>query len=243
MVKTANDILDINPLERMDKLDEITYAKKGTIAAKRKELEEFEKTKKIEIEELDNKKRKELEDLDKRKQKDLSDLDQKRKELHELESRKIKEIEETQKLIDQSFQDLMRHKRIILQEEDEIKVKSKNKEDKKDINLEDVANTAPKIIPEGVNSNYSKFFENFQEPKRLYDVTNNAFYSGLTELRNRAASGQITPEEELFVERLKNQFEQFNNNQVYVERDENKYVKRSMQIIDQIGKYQRLKID
>jgi len=260
MVKTANDILDINPLERMDKLEEISSAKKDTIAAKRKELEKFEKDKKIEIDEIDDKKRKELEELDKRKQKDLEDLDKKRKELRELEARKIKEIEETQELIEQSFQDLMRHKRIILQEEENIKtqnkakdnaeenieedIKSKHKIKKdKELNLEDVANTAPKIVPEGVNTNYDKFFENLQEPQRLYDVTNNAFYSGLTELRNKAASGQITPEEELFVEKLKSQFEQFNNNQVYVEKDQNQYVKRSMQVIDQIGKYQRLKVD
>lgn len=135
----------------------------------------------------------------------------------------------------------MRHKRIILQEEDDIKVKSRIKDDK-ELNLEDVANTAPKIVPEGVNTNYGKFFENLQEPQRLYDVTNNTFYSGLTELRNKAANGQITPEEELFVEKLKNQFEQFNNNQVYVEKDQNQYMRRSMNIIDQIGKYQRLKL-
>jgi len=239
MVKTTNDILDIDPLERMDRLDEINTEKKKTIAAKKKELEEYEKNTKIEIEDIDNKKRREIDDLEKRKQKELDDLDKKRKELHDLESKKIKEIEETQELIEQSFQDLMRHKRIILQEEDDIKSKSKDEE----LSLEDVANTAPKIIPEGVNTNYSKFFENLEEPKKLYDVTNNAFYSGLTELRNKAASGEITPEEELFIQKLRSQFEQFSNNQTYVEKDQNQYVKRSMQVIDQIGKYQRLKTD
>lgn len=241
MVKTANDILDINPLERMSKLDDISKEKRGSIAAKKKELEEFEKDTRRDIEEIDQKKRKELEDLDKRKQKDLEELDKKRKELHDLESKKIKEIEETQRLIDASFQDLMRHKKMLLQEADEeIKRQTKPKEDK-DITLEDVANTAPKIIPDGANANYGKFFENLQQPQRLYDITNNNFYSGLADLRNKAATGQITPEEELFVEKLKNQFEQFNNNQTYVEKDQNQYVKRSLNIIDQIGKYQRFK--
>jgi hypothetical protein len=137
----------------------------------------------------------------------------------------------------------MRHKRILLQEADEEIKKQKNYKDSGEKNLEDVANTAPKIIPDGVNTNYNKFFENLQQPQKFYDITNNGFYSNLTDLRNKAATGQITPEEELFVERLRNQFEQFNNNQTYVEKDQNQYLRRSLNVIDQIGKYQRLKID
>jgi hypothetical protein len=239
MVKTSNDVLDINPLERMDKLEEISTEKKNTIAIKKKELEELETSKKIELEEWDQKKHRELEELDKRKQRELENLDKKRKELHDLEAKKIKEIEETQELIEQSFQDLMRHKRMILKEEDDNNKKNSNTE----MSLEEVAKTAPNIIPEGANVNYNKFFENLQAPQKLYDITNNTFYSGLTDLRNRAANGQITPEEELFVERLKSKFEQFNNNETYLEKDQNQYVRRSMNVIEQIGKYQRLKID
>jgi len=243
MVKTTNDIMDITPLERMEKLEEISSEKKSSISAKKKELEELEKSTRMEIDELDKKKRKEIDDLEKRKQKELGDLDKKRKELSEMESKKIKEIEETQDLIERSFQELMRHKRIILREEDEKERKKKGEE----INLEDVANTAPKIednIPKG-NMNYSsnRPFETLAEPQRLYDITNNNFYTGLTELRNKAATGQITPEEEMMVERLKDKFNSFNNNNDYLERDQNQYVKRSMNIIEQIGKYQRLKID
>jgi len=241
MVKTANDILDINPLERMEKLEEIGSEKRSSISAKKKELEELEKSTKTEIDEIDRKKRKELEELDKRKKKELDELDKKRKELSEMESRKIKEIEDTQELIERSFQDLMRHKKIILAEEDELNKKKKSSEE---MNLEDVANTAIKMderIPKG-NMNYSRrTFENLEEPKRLYDVTNNNFYTGLTELRNKAATGQITPEEELLIDRLKEKFENFNNNNDYMERDSNQYVRRSMNIIEQIGKYQRAK--
>ena len=241
MVKTANDILDINPLERMEKLEEIGSEKRSSISAKKKELEELEKSTKTEIDEIDRKKRKELEELDKRKKKELDELDKKRKELSEMESRKIKEREDTQELIERSFQDLMRHKKIILAEEDELNKKKKSSEE---MNLEDVANTAIKMderIPKG-NMNYSRrTFENLEEPKRLYDVTNNNFYTGLTELRNKAATGQITPEEELLIDRLKEKFENFNNNNDYMERDSNQYVRRSMNIIEQIGKYQRAK--
>jgi hypothetical protein len=240
MVKTTDDVLDINPLERMEKLEEISQEKRETISSKRKELADFERTKKIEIDELDNRKRRELEELDNRKKKELDALDKKRKELAELESKKIKEIEDTQQLIERSFQDLMRHKRILLQEDEEKNKKSPNE----GMSLEEVASTAPKmehsIVP---NMNYGKFFENMQAPQRLYDVTNNNFYNGLTELRNRAASGQITPEEEMFVARLRNQFEQFNSNDTYVEKDQNQYIKRSISVIDQIDKYQRMKMD
>jgi hypothetical protein len=245
MVRTSTDILDINPLERMDRLEDITNEKKSTIASKRKELEELEQSKKKELEELDQKKRKELEELDKRKKKGLEDLDNKRKELQDLETQKLKEIEETEELIDKSFQELMRHKRILLQEEDDSNRKKKstqeNQDNNKEINLEDVANTASNIAPKGNNMDYGKFFENLQTPQRIYEVTNQSFYGGLKELRNRAANGEITPEEELFIDRLKNQFEQFNNELSYIEKDQNQYVKRSMQVIEQIGKYRRLK--
>lgn len=229
--------MDINPLERMDRLEEISGEKRNAIATKKKELEDFENSKKREFAEMDEKKRREIEDLDKKKQKELDNIDKKRKELQELEMQKIREIEETQDLIDRSFQELMRQKRIILKEEDEHSKKNSNAE----MSLEEVAQTAPNIIPEGANTNYNKFFENLQEPQRLYDITNNTFYSGLMGLRNRAASGEITPEEEMFVERLKSRFEQFNNNETYLEKDQNQYVRRSMNVIEQIGKYHRLK--
>jgi hypothetical protein len=244
MVNTTNNLTDINPLERIDQLEEIGNEKRGTIAAKRKELEELEKNKKKEIEDLDQRKRRELDELERKKQKELGDLDKKRKELRDLEDVKIKEIEETQELIERSFQDLMRHKRELLREEDEEKAKKviKDKESSSPT-LEEVASTAQNIIPEGANANYSKFFEKLQEPQRLYDITNNQFYSGLTELRNKAAQGQITAEEEMLVERLRDRFEQFNSNQTYMEKDQNQYVKRSINIVEQIGNYQRLNRD
>jgi hypothetical protein len=245
MVKTTDDVRDITPLERMDRLEEIGNEKRGTIAAKKKELEEFEKSKKKDIEELDQKKKREIEDFDKRKQKDLEDLDAKRKELKDLETKKLKEIEETEELIETSFQELMRHKRIILQEEDD-KDRKKNQASaqSKEDNLEDMTGNAPKISQDLKNVNYSRFFENMQAPQRLYDVTNNNFYQGLTGLRNKAASGEISPEEELFIQKLRGRFEQFTQNQEYLEeKDQNQYVRRSMNIIDQIDKYQRLKID
>jgi hypothetical protein len=241
MVKTAIDILDIDPIERMEKLEEISSEKRSTIAAKKKEFEELEKSKRKELDELDKKKRKEIDDLESKKKKELDELDKKRKELSDLETKKIKEIEDTQELIEKSFQELMRHKRIILQEE--VESDNKKKFDEK-TNLEDMANTASQLnsnIPRG-NMNYSsRRPDMLQEPQRLYDVTNNNFYTGLTELRNKAASGQITPEEELIISRLKDKFENFNNNNSYVEKDSNQYIKRSMQVIEQIGKYQRLK--
>jgi hypothetical protein len=240
MVNTANDVMDTDPLERMDMLEDINTEKKTSLAAKKKELEELEKTKKKEIDEWDQKKRRELDELEKKKEKELEILDKKRKELQDLEKKKVKEIEDTQELIERSFQDLMRNKRALLHEED---VEQKRKTGK-ETNLEEVANTAPKnsdIIPNEINTNYSKFFENLQEPQKLYDITNNQFYSNLTGLRDRAASGEITSEEEMFIERLKNKFEQFNNNETYLEKDQNQYVKRSMNIIEQIGKYHRLK--
>jgi hypothetical protein len=242
MVNTANNVMDTNPLERMDTLEDINSEKRESIAKKKKELEELEKTKKKEIEEWDWKKRKMLDEMEQKKEKELADLDKKRKELEDMEQKKVKEIEETQELIERSFQDLMRHKRKLLHEEDEDQKKKVNK----DVSLEEVANTAPtnlNLIPQGANANYNKFFENLEEPQRLYDITNSQFYSNLTNLRDRASNGDITPEEEMFIARLKGKFEQFNNNDTYIERDQNQYVKRSMNIIEQIGKYHRLKSD
>ena len=239
MVRTTNDVLDINPLERMDKLEEIGTEKRNTIATKKKELEELEKTKKKEIEELDQKKKKDVEEIEKKKQKELDNLDQKRKELQELEKKKVQEIEETEELIDKSFQELIRHKRIIIQEEEEKEGKRKKGNE---VTLEEVAEKAPNIAPKN-DVNYNKFFENLQAPQRLYDVANRSFYDGLTELRNKAANGQITPDEERFIDTLKSQIERFNQNSDYKEKDENQYMKRSMNIIGQIDKYQRLKVD
>ena len=242
MVNTANDIMDANPLERMDALEDISTEKKETIASKRKELEELERTKKKELEDWDQKKRKELDEFEKKKQAELENLDKKRKELKDMEDKKIREIEETQELIERSFQDLMRHKKELLREENEEILKKTGKAPSEPT-LEEVANTAENLVPEGANANYSKFFETLQEPERLYDIINNKFYSGLTELRNKAARGEITAEEEMLVERMRDKFEQFNNNQTYMEKDQNQYVKRSINIVEQIGNYQRLKID
>jgi hypothetical protein len=240
MVKTAGDILDINPLERMEKLGEISSEKRKSLADNKKELEELEHTTKREIEDLDNRKRKELEELDRKKRKELENLDNKRKELQDLESKKIREIEETQDLIERSFQELMRHKRILLQEEEKHNAKPVESQEP---NLEEMTDNVKNMIPQEASVNYSKFFENLQPPQRLYDITNNNFYNGLTDLRNRAARGEITSEEELFIERLRNKFEQFNSNESYVEKDQNQYIRRSMNVIDQIGNYRRLKID
>lgn len=235
MVKTTNDIMGINPLERITKLEEISNEKKETIASKKKELEEFEK-----------KKRKELDELEKSRKKELEEIDVKRKELEELENKKIKEIEETQELIERSFQELMRHKKILLQEED-IENKNKIEKKNKEINLEEVTSSETKTIPKkdvgNNNYNHSKFFDNLQTPERVYDITNNQFYNQLNELRDRASRGEITPEEERFVENLKSKFEQFNNNETYIEKDQNAYLKRSINIVEQISKYHRLKID
>jgi DNA repair exonuclease SbcCD ATPase subunit len=234
MVKTANDVMDINPLERMDRLEEISSEKRDTISSKKKELAEFEKSKRRELEDLDQKQKREIEELEKKKQKELGELEKKKKELSDLEQQKLKEIEETEELIEKSFQDLMRHKRLLLKEEDDIAAKKLGSEND---NLEDIANTIKQSIPKNINVDYSKFFENLQAPKRLYEVTNSGFYNGLSELRNRAANGEITPEEERFVAQLRSKFEQFTQNQDYVNTDQNQYVQRSLSVIDQIWTY------
>jgi len=124
-----------------------------------------------------------------------------------------------------------------MQDEEDIKKAAVEK------TLEEVANNnIPKTIPnQNMGMNYSRFFEELQAPQRFYDITNNSFYNGLTSLRDKAVRGEITSEEELFIERLRNQFEQFNNNESYIEKDQNQYIQRSMNVIGQIGKYQRLK--
>ena len=88
MVKTSDDVMDNHPLERMERLKEISEEKRSTISAKKKEIEELERKKNKDFEELDLKKKKELEELDKKK-----------KELVDLENKKTKEIEETEDLI------------------------------------------------------------------------------------------------------------------------------------------------
>lgn len=240
MVRTSEDVMDINPLERMERLEEITNEKKGTIASKKKEyeelernkkkeLEELEKKKKKEFEEFETKKKKELEELDKKKKIDLEELEKKKKELEELEKKKAKEIEETEALIEKSFQELMRHKKQIIAEEDR---------EKKSKNLEDVASTAKET---NVKHNfYGKIFENLETPKRLYEITNKNFYNNLVELRDKAARGEITPEEEEFVDRLRTRFESFERNPEYVqEQDKHNYVQRSLNVLDQVGQYSR----
>ena len=218
MVKTSDGVLDINPLERMEKLKEINEERKNSISAKKQELEELERKKKKEIEELDKKKKKELEELDSKK-----------KELEELEKKKVQDIDETEALIEKSFQDLMRHKRKIIHDEDEER-QSKSQ------NIADLTEEAPKITAQQVN--YGKFFENLETPKRLYEVANGGFYSNLMDLRNKAATGEISPEEERFIDNLRNQFEQFEKNSEYIEnKDKNNYVKRSMNNLDQIDQY------
>lgn len=216
MVKTSRNILDTNPVERMEHLKEISSEKKDSIAAKRKELEELEQKKKAEIEELEHKKRKNIEELQ-----------QKKKELEEMEQKKVKEIEETEDLIEKSFQDLMRHKRKIMQDEEELqKTKSSL--------LEDVAGTAQKTTAQ--NQGYGSIIEQLQQPRDIYEAANRGFYSNLTELRNRAANGQITSEEERFVEQLRERFESFEE-QTTAAKDRNDYIKRSLNILDQIENY------
>ena len=117
----------------------------------------------------------------------------------------------------------MRHKRqIIAQEEEEDNKKKKENQKSKIESLEEVANTAKAF--NDAQPNYNKFFENLQTPRNLYDVTNRGFYNNLNELRGKAARGEITPEEERFVDQLRNQFERFENNSSIKEKDEFGYI-------------------
>lgn len=233
MVKTSDDVMDVHPLERMDKLSEITDEKRTTIATKKKELEELEKKKKKEREELDKIRQKQTEEFEGKKKKDLEELEKKKKELEELEKKKAQEIEETEVLIEKSFQDLMRHKRLLIAEEEELNKKSKPSS--KPESLEEVARAAKEF---GTNQpDYNKIFETLNAPKKLYDITNGEFYNNLTELRDKAARGEITPAEERFVEQLRDQVEKFNENPYNRQKDENQYMKRSLNVLDQIEKY------
>lgn len=211
MVKTSDDVMDNHPLERMERLKEISEEKRSTISAKKKEIEELERKKNKDFEELDLKKKKELEELDKKK-----------KELADLENKKTKEIEETEDLIEKSFQDLMRHKRKIIRDEEEEKSKE----------LENIAEEA-KPANDG-KPNYGRFIEQLHEPERLYDISNRESYSSLTDLRDKAARGEITPQEEEFIGRLRERFEAFKADE---SADKNNYLKRSMSILDQIDTY------
>lgn len=231
MVEDVEDVMNIHPLERMNKLNSIKNDKKITIASKRRELKELEEQKSKEIEELEKRKAKEIAEIEHKKKKEIEELNKKKRELQELEQQKAKEIKETEELIEQSFQDLMRHKRKIIQDEEELR-KTKNSL------LEDVANTAPKNNPAVQGVNYGSTLERLQTPRTIYDVTNQEFYSSLTELRNRAANGDITPEEERFVEQLRSKFGRFEEQAIYdTNKDQNNYVKRSLNILDQIDNY------
>lgn len=213
MAKT-DDILDIHPLERMDKLDDIRTAKKKSLEEKRKELAELESQKKQEIEELERKKRTELENLEKKKQ-----------ELSDFERKKAAEIKETEELIEKSFQDLMRHKRMLISEEQA----KKN-------SLETIAqDVSPKAQGDHKNSDYGHFFEELQVPHRLYDITNRGFYDNLNILHDRALSGDLTPQEENFVELLREKFENFSQPAYISNRDDRQYVQRSMKLINEIS--------
>lgn len=209
----ADNVMDIHPLERMEKLKNIKNEKKQSLASKRKELEELEEKKKQEIEELEKIKRKELEELDNKK-----------KELADLEKKKAKEIQETEDLIETSFQDLMRHKRMLMSQEEQLNRESKN--------LEQITANAPTIIPKNVD--YGRFFEKLEVPERLYDITNKGFYNNLTELKKKAMTGDLTPYEETFVERLRKKFESFNQPEYLKNRDDHNYIQRSMKLLQEI---------
>jgi hypothetical protein len=229
--------MDNPPIERMEHLAEINNIKKMTISQKKRELEDFEKQKNAEIAALEKKKLKEIEEIEQKKKHELDSLAEKKKELEELQDKKVREIEETEDLIDQSFQDLMRHKKQILEQEDNDNIK----------NLERMASASASSANDthsrGPNkgANYSRFFEELEKPKHIYDMANSGFYNNLAELRNRAAQGEITPQEEEFVEQLKGQFMTFEKkmelDNMYSEADKNQYIRRSMSIINQIASY------
>lgn len=206
MVK-AEDIMDTHPLERMKNLEDIKTEKKESILLRKKELERLEAEKKQKIEELEKIKKKELEELENKK-----------KELEEIQKIKAKEIEETEELIEKSFQELMKHKILILQEENKKnleKIASEQKTTKKD-------------------TDYNRFFEQLKIPQRIYDVTNASFYNNLNALKEKALMGNITPEEENFIEQLKQKFESFSMPEYIQNKDEKNYVSRSIKIIEEI---------
>jgi hypothetical protein len=211
---TSKDIMDINPLERMDKLEDINVEKRTSLASKRKELAELEERKKKEIEELERIKKREIDDLDIKK-----------KELKDLEEKKAREIEETEELIEKSFQDLMRHKRMLIKEEEDLGIEKKK-------SLEE--NLIGNIPQQNQGVDYGKFFESLKVPDRLYDIANSGFYNSLKDLRERALTGTISPEEEAFVNQLKERFENFQNPGYLGNRDRNEYVTRSLKVIEDI---------
>jgi len=216
MVKTSDDVMDIHPLERMDRLQEIEEEKRGSIASKKKELEE-----------LQARKRKELDEMDSKKKKDLEELEKKKKELEDFEKKKAEEIEETENLIEKSFQELMRHKRQIIQKDEETE-KAKS--------LENIADKTPGSKESNID--YGRFFEKLEPPQRLYDMINPGFYNNLTELKNKAIRGEISEKEEEFITRLRTSFDSFESNREYVENtDRNNYLQRSRNIVDQISEY------
>ena len=129
----------------------------------------------------------------------------------------------------------MRKKRLIIQEEEQSRLSSRNKE----INLEEEISTT-KIAKEiqEAGPNYSKIFETLNTPKTVYEVTNREFYNNLNDLREKAARGEITPQEESFIQRLRDKFESFQENPEYLTNtDKNDYVRRSINIIDRISTY------
>lgn len=207
----AIDIMDTHPIERIEKLENIRIEKKQFLASKKKELDVLEQEKEKEIEELDRRKNKELENFEKKK-----------KELMDLEKKKAKEIEETEDLIDQSFQDLMRHKKMLIAENETLNKK----------NLEQLTTNAPNILQKNVD--YGKFFEKLEVPEKLYDITNKGFYDNLNHLRDRALSGELTPQEETFIEQLREKFESFNQPDYLNQRDDKNYVQRSLNVIKDI---------
>ncbi len=218
----------------MDQLQTIADEKKNSVAAKKKELEQFEKKKKAELEETEAKRKKELEEYEQKKAKDLEELDKKRKELAELEKKKAKEIEETQELIDKSFQDLMRHKRQLIAEEEKLNTKNVKEKNQSIDDLADVEG----LKGTGGGANYGKAFDKMKNPGSIYEVTTKEFYSNLTELRDKAARGEITPGEERFIEQLRERFENFAAKDNYLEqKDSNEYVRRSLNVIGQISTY------
>ena len=113
---------------------------------------------------------------------------------------------------------------------------AQDESDSKSKNLEGMTKGAKK--DESKNTNYSNFFESLNAPTHLYDITNKNVYSGLTELRDRASRGEITPQEEEFVKRLRETFDKFSENHDYVQNnDHSEYVKRFIKVIDQIAQY------
>ena len=220
--------MDTTPLDRIEKLEDITAEKKKTIASKRKELEDLELKKKKKLEDLEAKKERELESYESDKKKELEELEQKKKELAELEKKKLQEIEETQEWIDKSFQDFVRHKRQLMAEEEN--------RTKKDIDLEEIAKESPAQIKQIAPNEemINQYFSSLKTPKTLYSITNSTFYNNLNELKERASRGEITPKEEAFIDGLRNQFERFSKNANLRENDQASYVARSLNVINDI---------